>query len=452
MNTILTALLVFAAVPSALLGSPAQIIQWEKQPAALSSGFLSNLTEAPQKHVIGVLKATETAIVRVRVAAASLGLGSKVRFTSIKDGQSQTLGSAELAMWSNTSAILSGDTVQLELIVTPGDRNVFVQVKEILAASSQAATVLCCGQEFGMDEAIIESLCGPDDRVVSNDNRVGRINGGCTGWLVSNGAILTAGHCGIAAGSILEVNVPASLADGTLVMSAVADQFPVLAGSITVVNNNVGDDWTVCRIGPNSLGQDAHRRYGFFRMTRELPGIGATLRVTGCGTDSTPPGSTGGANAQNQTLQTSAGAFASETGGEPRISLQYAVDTNAANSGSPIIWEANGFAVGIHTAAGCNNGGGSNNGTSFELNALENAIAAVPGPNCRYLDSVRAPGGAKDGTVFQPHDTLPEAVGAVPAGGRLSIVIGTYSVPPGGITVRKAMTLVAPVGAVTLGR
>ena len=127
--------------------------------------------------------------------------------------------------------------------------------------------------------------------MASADNRVGRIAGGCTGWLVSNGAVLTAGHCGIVAGSIFEVNVPASGANGTTVASAVQDQFPVLAGSITTANNDVGDDWTVCRIGTNSLGQFAHEMHGFFRMTRELPDDDATLRITGCGLDNTPLGS-----------------------------------------------------------------------------------------------------------------------------------------------------------------
>jgi len=322
-------------------------------------------------------------------------------------------------------------------------------------------------QDAGFQAPVGRTLCGADNRVASTDNRVGRINGGCTGWLVANGAVLTAGHCRIVAGSILEVNVPASQANGARVAAAVQDQFPVLAGSITTVTNGVGDDWTVCRVGPNNLGQSAHVLHGFFRMTRELPGVDETIRITGCGIDNTPQGSQPsacgnrdnagtcthfGLNAQSQTLQTSTGGFTGESGSEPGISLQYAVDTEPANSGSPIIWEATGFAVGIHTAGGCTSSGGANNGTSFELNALELAIAAVPGPNARYLDTLKVPGGAEDGTVFQPHDTFSEAANAVPAGGRLSIVRGTYFGTANRGLYSKAMTLSAPVGAVILGQ
>lgn len=161
-----------------------------------------------------------------------------------------------------------------------------------------------------------------------------------------------------------------------------------------------------------------------------------------------------GLNAQSSTQQTATGTFTSETG----TSLQYSVDTEPANSGSPIIWEANGFAIGIHTNGGCTNSGGANNGTSFELDALENAIAAVPGQtvspmiareNTRYLDSILAPNSGEDGTVFQPFNTLPEAMNSVPEGGLISIVRGTYSAAS--TTIIKPMTLRAPVGEVTLG-
>jgi hypothetical protein len=214
-------------------------------------------------------------------------------------------------------------------------------------------------------------------------------------------------------------------------------------------------------------------------MTRELPGGGGATRVTGCGLDNSPVGSQPmvcgnfdsmgncthfGLNAQNQTLQTATGTFISEIGSGGTISLRYSVDTEPANSGSPIIWEANGFTIGIHTAGGCtSSGGGSNTGTSFELDALETAIATVPGQapaipvaNIRYLDSITAPlpngqvNALEDGTVFQPHDTLAEAVNAVPAGGLLSIVAGNYSAS-GARTITKAMTITAPVGTVLLG-
>ena len=314
-----------------------------------------------------------------------------------------------------------------------------------------------------------ETLCGGDERVASTDNRVGRINGNCTGWLISNGGVLTAGHCGIAPGSIFEVNVPASQANGTTVGAAMRDQFPVLAGSITTINNGPGNDWTVCRLSTNNLGQYAHELHGFFRMARELPAVGQSLRITGCGVDVTPQGTQptvcvafnsqgtcthSGPNAQNQTLQTSTGPFFGANG----TALLYAVDTEPANSGSPIIWEGNEFTIGIHSFGGCTSDGGANSGTWFGLNTLENAIATVPGPNTRYLDTVNYPGAPADtGSIFAPDHSLRAAYDHVPNGGIISMVRGNYSRTAFGNTGTfgndgKTVRLEAPVGPVTIGQ
>jgi hypothetical protein len=398
--------------------------------------------------------------IRIHFSEYQLGAGSYARLQSILDGQEQRLDAVTMRNWSDTSAMFNGSSVRVELYVAPGDEGVFFIADAILGEHAGSG-ITDSGWRGPTPGA--ETLCGGDDRVASADNRVGRFNGGCTGWLVSNGGVLTAGHCGIAAGSIFEVNVPASLANGTTVSAAVRDQFPVLAGSITTVNNGVGDDWTVCRLSTNNLGQYAHEQHGFFRMARELPAVGQPLRITGCGVDVTPQGTQpmvcaafnvqgtcthSGPNAQNQTLQTSTGAFFGANG----TALQYAVDTEPANSGSPIIWEGNGFTVGIHTAGGCTGGGGANNGTWFGLDTLENAIATVPGPNTRYLDTVKAPDGVENGTVFHPHDTLAEAQLSVPLGGIICIVRGAFTGSANRGTFIKPMTLVAPVGPVTLGQ
>jgi len=455
---------VFALLVGAL-GMAAISATAEIQPISLSSGIQNNDGFVPRLAFAADVSATnQLRRIRVHFSEYQFGAGSYARLQSMPDGQEQRLDAAAMKGWSGTSGMFNGSVVRVELYVAPGDQGVFFVADSIIG---DCATCGVSDPAWHGPPPGAETLCGGDDRVGSSDNRVGRINGGCTGWLVANGGVLTAGHCGIAAGSIFEVNIPPSAANGATIAAAIQDQFPVLAGSITTVNNGVGNDWTVCRLGTNNLGEYAHERHGFFRMTRELPGVGQTIRITGCGIDNAPQGSqptvcgntdTGGncthfgLNAQSQTLQTSAGGFMGESGSEPRLSLQYATDTEPANSGSPIIWEANGYAIGIHTAGGCNGGGGANNGTSFELNALENAIAAVPGPNARYLDTSKAPSGAEDGTVFQPHDTLAEAVLAVPSGGIISIVRGGYTGTANRGTINKPMTLVAPVGPATIGQ
>ncbi len=88
------------------------------------------------------------------------------------------------------------------------------------------------------------SAVATDDRVAFADKRIGRLNGNCTAWLVSNGAVLTAGHCvdfdpdnsgpllpdgvaDITNATLVEFDVPQSSAAGVISPSAVANQFPV---------------------------------------------------------------------------------------------------------------------------------------------------------------------------------------------------------------------------------
>ena len=166
------------------------------------------------------------------------------------------------------------------------------------------------------------------------------------------------------------------------------------------------------------------------------------MRITGFGVDNSPNGPTanccardsGGncthpnCNAQSRTLQTSTGGFVSETVAGTTATHRYAVDTEPANSGSPIIWNANGFAIGIHTNGGCNSdGSGSNSGTSFENNALESAIQNFPGLNTRYVDIAAYPNApVANGTIFQPFNNIISAATSVPTGGRISLVEGAY--------------------------
>ncbi len=101
-----------------------------------------------------------------------------------------------------------------------------------------------------------EAICGEDDRITAQDAAVGRIRPvGCTGWLIANGAILTAGHCtNGGAGTrmrILEFNVPPSREDGSLRVAAVEDQYPIDTSSIEH-GLGVGNDWAVFRALPNS--------------------------------------------------------------------------------------------------------------------------------------------------------------------------------------------------------
>jgi hypothetical protein len=452
------------------LSLPGQAVPptYETQPYGLHTGVYTNNTAGELLAYTNVIAAANSpAMMRIRFSGSNLGRHSYLVLTSHQDGGRQKLDTVSMGYWQNTSAIFNGSRVRLELYVAPGEAGVFAKVDALILECST------CGRGLVRTvtaSGLPETLCGADSRVASTDNRVGRI-AGCTAWLVSNGAVLTAGHCGPVAG-VFEVNVPASTSSGGTVASAPEDQYPIDLSNRTSVDNGSGDDYTVFALLPNTTtGTRAHQRFGFFRMSRETPAAAETIRITGFGVDNSPAGpvanccafDSGGActhpncNSQSRTLQTATGPYVSETGSGSDISHTYQTDSEPANSGSPIIWNVNGFTIGIHTHGGCTSGGGgSNSGTSFENNGLENLLQSFPGANTTYADSVTYPNApAENGTIFQPFNTVTEAVNAVVSGGRISIVEGSYTAAAGNTMIMgadgKSFLVRAPVGTVTIG-
>jgi V8-like Glu-specific endopeptidase len=443
---------------------PARADGPEIRPYSLLTGEHTNTSTDPVQAKVVIIEGPETQnLLRIHFGAVNLGERSYVVLTSLKDGGRQQLDRVSMGYWENTSAIFNGNRVQLELFVAPGEQGIFANVDSLRLECDT------CYVKNVRSASLPKTLCGPDSRVASTDNRVGRISG-CTAWLVSNGGVLTAGHCGPVSG-VFEVNVPASSASGTPVASAPADQFPIDTTRRTSVDNGNGDDYTVFALRPNtSTGSRAHLLHGFFRMSRETPLAGATIRITGFGVDNTPAGpvsnccatdSNGNCthpncNAQSRTLQTSTGSYVAESGSGSDIIHSYQTDTEPANSGSPIIWNATGFTIGIHTHGGCTSSGGSNSGTSFENDGLTSLVQNFPGLNTRYVDVAVYPNSPVEiGTVFQPYNTVTEAVATVVSGGRISIVEGSYTRVAGNTMVMgadgKSFLVEAPVGTVTIG-
>lgn len=308
------------------------------------------------------------------------------------------------------------------------------------------------------------SICGGDDRVASTDPRIGRLSFSnpttgatapfCTAWLVGNGAVLTAGHCvnnsaSWASPAVVEFNVPLSGANGVPTAAALTDQYPVIVNSIQFRFDGEGTngaDWAVLRLGRNPITlRTAHEMQGVFRVTNRNPSADAAIRITGYGVDD---GTT------NRIQQTHVGDYDGENTGEG-LWHEYNVDTAGANSGSPIIWEAMGLAIGIHDDGGCDEVlgiFGSNSGVSFENSDLAAALVNFPGGNTLYVDTLVHPGAA-NGHIYNPYNTVKQAVDAAVTGGQISIVAGHYgettvlSRPPG-----QPVTLVAPVGTVVIGQ
>jgi hypothetical protein len=392
---------------------------------------------------------------RLHFAAAALGKNSTITLRA-KDGGLQVLDAKSLAEWSHSSAFLNGDVVAVELHAAPEDKAVFFRLDRVFAGQCAEAA-----QKGSPDEP--EATCGNDDRVASGDNRVGRIRTTtacsgvwCTAFRVTNGALLTAGFCAdpdddgiVDLTGVVEFNVPASDASGNTMCSNPNDQYPIDTASI-VWNffgngQSLGRDWAVFRVLPNSNTKLLpNQAYGFpFRMTTTLPATGATLRVTGFGTDT---------GAQNRTNQTAVGSYydwGSFCNGACRYVSYSDVDTDTGPGavGSPLIVDALGIVIGIHNYVACPPS--YSDGCSFETDALENAIQVFPGPVVRYVDAGFPGTVAADGTIFRPYYTMIDGVNAVPDAGIVSIVAGSYTLPSGALLTRP-MRLEAPAGTVTV--
>lgn len=468
----------------------------------LRSDLQDNSSVQTQVAYVGSVQVAGASWIRLHVGAHELGKDSYMTFTSLLDGQVQRFDARSLPDWSHWSAIFNGDEVEIELHVAPGERGVFVEVDQVRASEPNNAEVDPDGQ--------VATICNDfDDRGASNDARVGRmriwnttppggvnINGSCTAWLVSNGAVLSAGHClrgGIPAGSLIEFNVPLSLANGTNVAAAVNNQYPIDVGSFLSEDSGLGADWMVFGVNANSnTGLRAHVAQGYFHMTKLTPNAGTTLRVTGFGLDNIPAGTgdsrclnganqgasctinancPGGqcvgtgccdsdgdgscesnCNATSQTQQSTTGPMDDLEGDI----IEHDVDTMPANSGSPIFVDGSDYAFGIHTAGGCDDflNGFDNHGTHLHHGALEAALQNFLGFNTVYVDWADV-GLPSNGSIYEPRHTVSSAVAAVVDGGIIALVPGSYPRAAGNTFIAgadgKAMTFVAPAGAAVIG-
>ncbi|MEE8324646.1 MAG: trypsin-like peptidase domain-containing protein, partial [Candidatus Humimicrobiaceae bacterium] len=100
------------------------------------------------------------------------------------------------------------------------------------------------------------------------------------------------------------------------------------------------------------------------------PVTGQTIRITGYGLDDSPP-------EWSQVQQTHAGPYVSVDVGA--YIVQYEVDTLAGNSGSAVLDEQTGEAIGIHTSEGCDEAGGANLGTGVNNPGLQFALSNPQG-------------------------------------------------------------------------
>ncbi|MSR34700.1 MAG: hypothetical protein EXS12_07915 [Phycisphaerales bacterium] len=347
-------------------------LTWSKSKVEASSGIQRGVLEEERLAWYSMVQAPQASWLRLEFGAdTKLGLASDnsqtdsfIRITSLEDGAEQVLTAESLAQWNNTSAYFNGTAVIVELIT--GQNN---SLNKLSISSTQVGDV----------SPIIYSQCGlTDDRVASNDPRVCRITSvGCTGWMINdaNHMFLTAGHCPAKPGfSVAQFNVPLSNIYGNIIHPPAEDQYSIDATSIQYTNGGIGDDWCYFGVFPNSnTGQTPFQtQQAAFAIATPPTVASQEIRITGFGVDT---------DTANQTNQTHTGSFTSNSG----TTLKYAVDTTGGNSGSPVIVEGTGVAVGIHTHGGCSASGGYNSGTSYNQTALQTAIANPKG-TCQSIE------------------------------------------------------------------
>ena len=337
-----------------------------------SSGILVNNSKTRATLYKEAITVDNAASIRLQFGRTTLGnppIGGQptiLRITSYQDGAVQHLTSKTLEEWRYTSAWFNGSMVLVEIIADPHASPSHVALNHVLI------------------ETLPRSICGPhDDRVLSDDPKAGRVYPiGCTAWLIDdpNHCLLSAGHCTDSM-DMMEFNVPLSNSNGSWQHPGPEDQYMIDPASLQFVDNTIGDDWAYFGCFPNTeTGLTAAEAQGeWYTLAESAPAVdGQTIRITGYGTTSPPVDST-----WNSAQKTHSGPYTSLAGN----SIAYTVDTTGGNSGSAVLNETTGEAIGIHTNGGCGSYG-ENYGCAIHNSGLQYALANPQGvciPN-NYLE------------------------------------------------------------------
>ena len=359
--------LALAALATAALGAgaaaqssppPSTHLPWSKD-----SGFIANTTAQTQVVISFPIYVEGADWLRLEFEDVQLGgnvyagNGAFLRLTSTFDGAVQELNAIHVEQWQRTSAYFNGDTVMVEVVAPPGAGQNRVLMKSVTASLPPGP-------------GAPESQCGPtDDRVASSDPRAGRLlNIGCTAWLIDDcsGCFITAGHCTSSA-NVVQFNVPLSLPSGSIQHPPPSDQYMVDPASMqTNGGQGVGNDYAYFGTFPNAttgLTAKAAQGQTYVLNTTQPFNASEQIRITGYGVD-------GGT--ANQTQQTHAGPWVTGSG----TTVQYKADTMGGNSGSPVIHEPTGTAIGVHSHGGCQtSGAGQNSGTRANHPGLAGYLA-----------------------------------------------------------------------------
>ena len=298
------------------------------------------------------------------------GNAAYLLITGMQDGAVQFQNQIHVSQWQDTSAYFNGDSVLVEVVSPAGVGTSRIKVS---------------GARVFMPDFSIESICGPiDDRVLSSDPRQGRLlPPGCTGWLIDDNenCLITAGHC-VRSNMVYQTNVPLSTTSGQAVSPPPEDQYAFDTASLREQNGGTspGNDWAYFGVFPNSnTGLSPVEANGnqVYTLVDSAPAAdqSQTIRITGYGSVSSPVD-----RRWNLVQKTHTGPYWANTS---NYTLRYRPDTTGGNSGSPVFWEDQGVAIGVHGYAGCNSSdpNSSNQGTAVDNPDWQGAMAN-PGGVC----------------------------------------------------------------------
>lgn len=337
----------------------------------LDSGVHSNRGESERVVWSDTIEVTGATWVRLYFEEASLSLdpatgeSSIVRIMSMFDGAVQHHSARTIEQWNLSSAYFNGDTVSIELIAMPG-------------AENDRIVVGTADKGIFDDTQWPSTICGStDDRLPSQVMRTGRAWPiGCTAWIIDDAhhQFLTAGHCAGSSLQIVEFNVPLSNREGTAQHPGPEDQYAVDVSSKQTRSGGVGNDWGYFGVYRNTeTGMTPYQVQGeFYTLASTPPPVnGQNIRITGYGT-------TGGGIPREWNLaqKTHVGPYWVFSG----TTVRYRTDTSGGNSGSAVINEDTGEAIGIHTHGGCDGGNNSSNqGTGINHPDIQNALNSPRG-------------------------------------------------------------------------
>lgn len=338
---------------------------FESIPSTLDSGIIADLPLDEHDVVFSAEVRHEGASwLRLHFGDVKLGPWSYLQITSLEDGGTQVMSEEHLDQWNFSTAVFNGEAVLLEVVSQGGGGENRITIAELSA---------------GLPLVEPQSICfGIDDRELSADPRIGRtFPNGCTAWMIDDchRCMITAGHCSTGF-DIVQFNVPLSNGNGSWNNPPPQHQYPVDFTSMQKQSSGIGADWAYFGCFPNSTTAmlPGEAQGDAFTLANPPTGSGHTIRITGFGSVQPPV-----PNQWDFAQKTHTGPFSTQSS---PTTVKYQVDTTGGNSGSPVILESTGAAIGVHTHAGCNIGGGANQGTAITQSSFSAALASPKGVCC----------------------------------------------------------------------